>query len=636
MKLYIKNTEQEKNFEPDLSALEIIKKISLNQKDIIIPKFNDKLIDWNEKISADGTLEFLNFSSEEGREISRHSSSHIMAQAVKHLFPKAKITIGPAIQDGFYYDFDVDKNFQEGDINKIEEEINKIITEDLPFKKEIITKKKAIELFKKKNEPYKIELLNEIKDKEVSIYKNGNFTDLCRGPHIQSTGKVGFIKLLKVSGAYWRGNEKNKMLQRIYGTSFPTKEELEQYLNLLKESEERDHRKLGKQLDLYSIQEAAGPGLIYWHPKGSIIRMEIETFWKEEHLMRGYEFIYSPHIAKIDLWKISGHWDNYRENIYSPIEIDEQKYIIKPMNCPGHILIFKNKIRSYRELPIKWAELGTVYRYERSGVLHGMLRVRGFTQDDAHIFCMEEQLSEEITNILDMVFYMLNKFGFKNYLIKLSTRPEKFAGTKKGWEKATHSLKKALENHNLKFKIDAGAGVFYGPKIDIELVDSLGRGWQGPTIQVDFVLPERFNMQYIGADGKEHCPVMIHRALLGSFERFMGILIEHYKGAFPLWLAPTQVMIIPITDEQINYAKNIEKELKKDNIRVKTDKRSEKMGNKIREAITNKIPYLFIVGKNEVKKNIISVRTYKEGDTGKFSIPDIIKQVKEEIKNKKI
>ncbi len=617
-------------FAPGITSSEILKKAGINKK--IIPEFNNELIKWNDKISSDGTMEFLDFKSEKAREAYRHTSSHIMAQAVKHLFPDAKLAIGPAIQDGFYYDFDVKKEFKDEDLEKIEKEINNIIKQNIPLQKEVLSKEDALKLFK--DEPYKIELIKELEDKKVTIYKQGDFTDLCRGPHMPGTGAIRVIKLQKISGAYWRGDEKNKMLQRIYGTSFPSKKELEEYLRLLKEAEERDHRTLGKQLELYSIHEAAGPGLIYWHPKGALVRHVIEAFWKEEHLKRDYEFIYSPHIAKIDLWKISGHWENYQENIYSPMEIDKQKYIIKPMNCPGHILIFKNRIRSYRELPIRWAELGTVYRYERSGVLHGMMRVRGFTQDDAHIFLTEEQLSDEITNVLELVFFMLDKFGFKSYKVKLSTRPEKFAGTEEGWEKATASLKDALKSHKLKYEIDEGGGVFYGPKIDIELVDALGRGWQGPTIQVDFVLPERFKMVYTGKDGKEHQPVMIHRALLGSFERFMGILIEHYKGAFPLWLAPVQVQVITITDEQKKYAKKIEKELKNSYIRTGTDIRSEKLGNKIREAITKKIPYLFIIGKNEEKENKVAVRTYKKGDIGKFNLNDITKQISKEIENK--
>lgn len=635
MKIFIKNIDQVKELENGLTSEKVLKNIKL-KGDFIIPKWNDQLIDWDKPISEDGTLEFLNFQTDEGKEIYRHSSSHIMAQAVKKLFPKAKVAIGPAIQDGFYYDFDVTENFTQQDLEKIEREISRIIKRNIPIKREILSKKEAIELFKKAEESYKIELIEEIQDEQVSIYKQDEFIDLCRGPHVKHTGKIKNIKLLKVSGAYWRGDEKNKMLQRIYGTSFPTKEGLDEYLNLLKESEERDHRRLGKQLDLFSVHEESGPGLIYWHPDGSLIRHIIESFWKNEHLKHGYQLLYTPHIAKIDLWKTSGHWDNYRENIYSPIEIDQQQYLLKPMNCPGHILIYKNRIRSYRELPVRWAELGTVYRYERSGVLHGMLRVRGFTQDDAHIFCMEEQLSDEITKVLQFVFSMLDKFGFQSYNLYLSTRPEKFTGTEEGWDKATEALKTALKNNDLKHDIDEGGGAFYGPKIDITLIDALNREWQGPTIQVDFSIPERFDMHYVGQDGKDHRPVMIHRALLGSFERFMGILIEHYKGAFPVWLAPTQVMLIPVSDEQLEYIKKIENKIKNDNIRVNIDDRNEKIGHKIREAITKKIPYLFVIGKKEETDNTVSVRTYKQGDLGPYKVDDILKQISEEIKDKKI
>lgn len=635
MKIFITNINQEKKIESGIIVADILKSLDLNEK-FLVPAYNDQVINWTDKIIEDGTVEFISFNSEKGKNLYWHTSSHIMAQAVKRLFPDVKIAIGPAIKDGFYYDFDMKINFQDDDLEKIEKEINKIIKEDLPIIKKVLKRKEAMDFFKKQDEPYKIELIEELEDATVSVYQQDDFTDLCRGPHMPSTGKIKVIKLLKISGAYWRGDEKNKMLQRIYGISFPGKQELNDYLDLMKEAEERDHRKLAKLLDLYSIQESAGPGLIYWHPKGALIRHIIETFWKEEHLKNDYELLFSPHIAKIDLWKISGHWENYRENIYSPMEIDKQKYIIKPMNCPGHILIFKNRVRSYRELPIKWAELGTVYRYERSGVLHGMMRVRGFTQDDAHIFCTEDQLADEITSVLDLVFFMLDKFGFKSYNIYLSTRPKKFAGTEKGWKKAMDALEQALKSHQLQYKIDSGGGVFYGPKIDIKLIDALGREWQGSTIQVDFVLPDRFKMKYVGRDGKEHKPVMIHRALLGSFERFMGILIEHYKGAFPVWLAPTQVCIITITDEQIKYAKNIENKLKSCNIRTVIDSRSEKMGHKIRDAITQKIPYLFVIGKEEEKDAQVSVRTYKDGDIGKFKLNEMIDRIQDEIYNKKI
>ncbi len=634
MKIFIKNLEKEITTEKKVLS-EILNEIDFNKKeDVLVAKVNDILSDWNSPIKDKDKIEFLDFSSEEAREVYSHTTSHIMAQAVKRLFPDAKVTIGPAIENGFYYDFDIDKTFTEDDLIKIEKEMKKIVNESLPIIREELSKDDAIKLFKQLKEDYKIELINEIDDKKVSIYKQGEFTDLCRGPHLINTNKLKAFKLLSVAGAYWRGNENNKMLQRIYGTSWWKEEELQKYLDYLKETEERDHRKLGKLLDLYSIQEAAGPGLIYWHPNGAAIRMAIEEFWRNEHIKRGYKFLYTPHIAKIDLWKISGHLENYKENMYSPIEIDTQKYLIKPMNCPGHILIFKSHIRSYRELPIRWAEMGTVYRYERSGVLHGMLRVRGFTQDDAHIFCTEEQLQDEIEQVLDLAFYMLNSFGFNEYNVMLSTRPEKSAGTSQTWDKATESLKKALKNKDIEYTIDEGAGVFYGPKIDIKLIDALKRGWQGPTIQVDFVLPERFNANYIGQDGKEHRVVMIHRAVLGSFERFVGTLIEHYKGAFPLWLAPIQVMIISITDKQIEYGKKIEAMLSQNMLRVSTDFRNEKFGNKIREAIIQKIPYIFILGKKEEESDTVSIRTYKDGDIGTFKITEALKILKQKIDNK--
>ncbi len=638
MKVFIKNLNKSIEIN-NITVAKLLEKLDINDKEkILVAKSENSLLDWNYQIgsssSASFSIEFLDFASDEAREVYRHTTSHIMAQAVKRIFPEAKVAIGPAIEDGFYYDFDVPTPFTEKDIENIEKEMKKIIDEKIPIVKEKLSRQDAIKLFKELKEDYKVELLEEIEDEDVSIYKQAEFVDLCRGPHLQHTGKVKAFKLLSVAGAYWRGDERNKMLQRIYGTSWDTEEHLKEYLEYLKETEERDHRRVGKQLELYSIQETVGPGLIFWHPNGAFIRMAIEDFWRNEHFKRGYQFIYTPHIAKIDLWKISGHLENYKENMYSPIEIDNQKYIIKPMNCPGHILIFKSRIRSYRELPLRWAEMGTVYRYERSGVLHGMLRVRGFTQDDAHIFCTEEQLQSEIEGVLDLAFYMLNSFGFKEYKVMLSTRPEKSAGTAEIWEKATQALKNAMNNKNIEYEIDPGAGVFYGPKIDIELIDALKRGWQGPTIQVDFVLPERFNVNYIGEDGQEHRVVMIHRAVLGSFERFVGTLIEHYKGAFPLWLAPIQVMIITITDNQISYGKKIEKQLKEAFFRVETNFKSEKFGNKVREAIIRKIPYLFILGKKEEKNGSVSIRGYKEGEMGTFSVEDAIKMLREKVEKK--
>ncbi len=636
MKIFVANLKE--NIECTCNTVfDLLNYIDYSEKkNVLVAKKNNNLVDWDEKISDNDEIEFLTFDSEEGKEVYRHTTSHIMAQAVKRLFPDAKVTIGPSIKDGFYYDFDVEKPFTESDLEKIEKEMYNIINEDLLIERKVLTKREAVDFFKKENEDYKVEIINEIEDDTVSLYTQGDFTDLCRGPHLRSTGKVRVVKLLKVAGAYWRGNEKNKMLQRIYGTSWYSEKQLKVYLKFLKEAEERDHRRLGKELDIFSVQEIAGPGLIYWHPNGAALRHSIETFWKEEHIKRGYQLLYTPHIAKKDLWVTSGHWDNYRENIYSPIDIDNQQYLIKPMNCPMHILIYKSKIRSYRELPIRWAELGTVYRYERSGVLHGMLRVRGFTQDDAHIFCTEEQLESEIIGVLDLTDFMLTTFGFKEYEVMLSTRPEKFAGTEEGWDRATQSLRDALDKKNIKYKIDEGGGAFYGPKIDIKLIDALNRGWQGPTIQVDFVLPERFDVNYVGEDGKEHRVVMIHRAVLGSFERFVGTLIEHYKGAFPVWLAPVQVIIIPISDEQIEYGKKLADKLRENLVRVETDFRSDKMGYKIREAIKRKIPFLFIVGQKEVSENKVSVRTYKEGDKGVFSVDDAVNQVINDIKTRKI
>ncbi|MEK6545404.1 MAG: threonine--tRNA ligase, partial [Nitrospinota bacterium] len=464
--------------------------------------------------------------SENELETLRHSTAHIMAQAVRELYPETKITIGPAIKDGFYYDFDRDTPFTVEDLEKIEKKMEDIIGKDLSFERMEVSKDEARKIFK--DEGYKIELINEIQDEKVSVYKQGDFIDLCRGPHLPSTGRVKAFKLISVAGSYWRGNEKNKMLQRIYGTSFFAKKELEEHLHKLEEAKKRDHRRLGKELDLFSMDDEIGAGLINWHPKGSVIRYTIENFWREEHYKNGYQIVYSPHIAKVNLWHTSGHMDFYRENMYSPMDIEGMPYIVKPMNCPFHIKMYKNKLKSYRELPIRWAELGTVYRYERSGVLHGLLRVRGFTQDDAHIFCRLDQLNDEIERVLNFTLYMLKSFGFNDFDVYLSTLPEGYVGTLSNWEKATDALKGALNKAGLKFEIDPGAGVFYGPKIDVKIKDSLDRTWQCSTIQVDFNLPERFDLKYIGEDGSSHQPIMIHRALLGSLERFFGCLIEHY------------------------------------------------------------------------------------------------------------
>lgn len=536
----------------------------------------------------------------------RHSASHVMAQAVLSFFPEAKLGIGPPIEDGFYYDFELPRSLTPEDLPLIEGKMREIVAADLPFLREEVDKEEAQRIFAA--QPYKLELLEELPDEKVTLYRQGSFVDLCRGPHVSSTAEVGAFKLLSIAGAYWRGDERRPMLQRIYGTAFPTREALEEYLRRLEEAARRDHRRLGRELELFSLPEQAGPGLVHWHPKGALIRHIIEDFWKKEHLKRGYELVYTPHIFKVDLWKTSGHWELYRDYLYSPMDVEGQEYIIKPMNCPGHILMYKSRLRSYRELPLRWAELGTVYRYERSGVLHGLARVRGFTQDDAHIFCRPDQLEEEITGVLELARFMLQTFGFQDYELLLSTRPEKYAGTVEIWDRATSILEQALRRLQLPFKVDPGEGVFYGPKIDIKLKDALGRAWQGPTIQVDFNLPERFEVTYIGEDGREHLVVMVHRTVLGSMERFLACLVEHYAGAFPVWLAPVQAVIIPITDRNIEYARQVEAELREEGLRVQVDARPERMNFKIREAQLQKIPYMLIVGDQEQTASTVTVR----------------------------
>ena len=574
---------------------------------------------------------------EEQRDISvlRHSCAHIMAQAVSEIYPEVKLAIGPAIEEGFYYDFDKATSFTPQDLEIISSKMKEIIALDLPFVKEEIKKERALKFLKEKKEIYKVEIIEEIQDEKVSLYKQGSFVDLCKGPHLKSTGKVKYFKLLSVAGAYWRGDEKRQMLQRIYGTAFFDRKELAKYLLSLEEAKKRDHRKIGKDLDLFSIHEEGGPGLIYWHPKGCMIRDIIETFWKKEHRKAGYQMLSIPHLAKIDLWKTSGHWDFYQENMYSPIDIEGQQYIIKPMNCPGHILIYKTKLRSYRDLPIRWAELGTVYRYERSGVLHGLMRVRGFTQDDAHIFCREDQLEEEIISVIEFVLFILKSFGFNDFEVFLSTRPPKYVGTVEEWDKATEALKKALEKVGLAYQVDPGEGVFYGPKVDIKIKDCLKRSWQCSTVQVDFNLPERFDVKYRDKEGGEHTAVMIHRALMGSLERFFGILIEHYAGAFPLWLAPEQVRIITITNNQEEYAKGILKTLKEADIRAEVDLENEKLGYKIRQAQMQKIPYMLVLGQKEAESQTVAVRKKNGENLGQLKIADLIIRLQQEIKEKK-
>jgi len=539
-------------------------------------------------------------------ETMRHSASHVLAEAVKSLFPEAKFGIGPAIENGFYYDFDLPRTLTPEDLPVIEEKMREIIKSDVPFIHQVINKEEAEKLFQ--DQPYKLELIKELPGDQVGIYRQGNFVDLCRGPHVESTGKIRAFKLINIAGAYWKGDERRPMLQRIYGVAFATQADLDEYLKKIEEAARRDHRLLNKQLNLYIAPEEIGGGLIIYGPKGGRIRSIVEEFWRQEHFANGYDILYSPHIGLSRLWEISGHLENYRENMYSPIDIDGQKYFVKPMNCPFHILVYKSQPRSYRELPLRWAELGTVYRYERSGVLLGLLRVRGFTQDDAHIFCTPEQIKGEIAEVLRLSLYMWKVFGFEKYSIYLSTRPAKAIGTEEQWVKAESSLKEVLEEKGLPYKIDEGGGAFYGPKIDLKIEDALGREWQMTTIQFDFNLPERFEMVYTGPDGREHRPYMVHRALLGAWERFFGMMIEHYAGAFPLWLSPVQVVVIPVSDQHLGYARKLADELKLLGIRIKVDDSPERMNQKIRQAQLEKIPCMVIVGEREASSSTVSVR----------------------------
>ena len=569
---------------------------------------------------------------DEKLEIMRHSAAHVMAEAVQSIFPDVKFGIGPAIENGFYYDFDLPHSLTPDDLPPIEAKMSEIIASNTPFARKEVTKEEARRLFAA--QLYKLELIDEIPDEKVSLYQQGLFVDLCRGPHVSSTGAIKAFKLVSIAGAYWRGDEHQPMLQRIYGVAFGTKKALAAHLKKLDEAARRDHRKLGRELDLFSIHEEAGPGLVHWHPKGAVIRHVIEDFWRNEHIKRGYDIVYTPHVAKLDLWKTSGHWEFYRDYLYSPMDVEGQEYIIKPMNCLGHILIYKTRLHSYRELPLRYAELGTVYRYERSGVLHGLSRVRGFTQDDAHIFCRFDQLEDEVVGVLDLARFMADTFGFTNYQLLLSTRPEKYAGTIQVWQEATETLRQALERLKLDYNIDPGEGVFYGPKIDIKFEDAIGRAWQGPTIQVDFNLPQRFNVTYIGEDGQEHLVAMIHRTVLGSMERFLASLVEHYGGAFPVWLAPVQVMVIPVADRHLDYAYKLEAELRSEEVRVQVDARSERMNLKIRQAQLDKIPYMLVVGDRELADNTVAIRLRRGEQLPSQSFSSFKKTVRKAIRDK--
>ena len=564
----------------------------------------------------------------------RHSAAHVMADAVRRIFPDAKLAIGPPTEDGFYYDFLVGEPFTDQDLAKIEKRMKKIIARNAPFELNEYPRDKALELHA--DEPLKLEIIADIpEDETITTYKHGDFEDLCAGPHVESTGKIPAFKLLTVAGAYWRGDEKRPMLQRIYGTAFESQPALDDHLHRLEEAKRRDHRVLGRQLDLFSVHEEIGPGLIIWHPKGSRVRGIVEDFWKAEHYKRGYDLVYTPHIGRAKLWETSGHLEFFKEHMFAPMDMDGQDYYLKPMNCPFHIMYYKTALRSYRDLPMRIGELGSVYRYEASGVLHGLLRVRGMTQDDAHIFCRPDQVEEEINGVLDLTFHLLRSFGFEEYEVMLSTRPEKAVGDPEQWELATSSLRRTLEARGLSYDVDEGGGAFYGPKIDINIRDAIGRLWQCTTVQFDFNLPERFGLKYIGDDGGEHRPYMIHRALLGSLERFMGVLIEHYGGAFPTWLAPVQAEIIPIAERHHDYAREVAAELSAAGLRAHVDGRNERMNSKIRDAQMNKVPYMLIVGDRESGAGSAAVRLRSGEDLGALPIAGIVSLIAEEVEAKR-
>ena len=603
-------------------------------KAALAAKVNGKLVDLSTPLSDDVELSIVTPDTPDGLEVLRHSASHVMAAAVKRLYPEAKFDIGPAIEDGFYYDFDLPVAISEDDLAKIEQEMQRIAEGDEAFVREDLSRQEAIERMRSMGQGYKVARLEEMSDENVSFYHTGQFTDLCRGPHVPSASKIGKFKLTSVAGAYWRGDEATGvMLQRVYGTAFPDKKALQEHLDRLEEAKKRDHRVLGKQLDLFSVHDEVGAGLIHWHPKGALVRHLIETFWREEHLKRGYDLVYTPHIASERIYEISGHLENYAESMYAPMDIDGHPYRLKPMNCPGHIKIYQTQMRSYRDLPMRYAELGTVYRYERSGTLHGMFRVRGFTQDDSHIFCTREQLPDEVAGILSLVDFMMKAFQYK-YRVKLATRPEKSLGTEEEWDWSTKALIEALRLREQEYEVDEGGGVFYAPKIDVVLLDALGRAWQGPTIQVDLNLPKRFDASYVGPDGHKHETVIVHRTVLGSMERFIGGLIEHFGGAMPLWLAPVQAVVLPITDEHHAYGREVVAQMTGLGLRAKMDARNEKVNLKIRDAIAQKVPFMLVVGGREAANRTVSVRTREDGDIGPKPIGEFLQEVQTRIENR--
>ena len=596
----------------------------------VAAKIDNEPVDLSRAIEKDAMLSLIDVESREGLEILRHSISHVMAHAVQDSFAGVRVTIGPSIEDGFYYDFEYAEAFTPDDLEKIEARMREIVAADYPVVRREVSREEAIRLFREMDEIYKVELINDLPEdvRTVTLYSQGGFVDLCRGPHIPSTGMIRAFKLLSVAGAYWRGDERNKMLQRIYGTGFAKEEELAEYLRVVEEAKKRDHRKLGRELDLFQISDEAGPGLVIFHPRGTMLRTIIEDWERKEHLKRGYEMVMGPQILKVDMWRKSGHFEHYRENMYFT-EVENQMYGIKPMNCLAHMLIYKSRIRSYRDLPLRFFELGTVHRHEKTGVLHGLLRVRQFTQDDAHILCTPEQLNGEITAIADFVSYAMKIFGFE-YDVELSTRPEKSIGSDEDWEMATAALKEALEVNRMVYEINEGDGAFYGPKIDFKLRDALNRKWQCATIQCDFTLPERFDLSYIGADGEKHRPVMLHRVILGAIERFMGVLIEHYAGAFPVWLSPVQAVLMSVTDRHIPYGEKVYARLSDAGVRVEKDFRNEKLGYKIREGQMQKIPYMLVIGDREVEGEKVSPRLRDGRNLGAIGVDDFISLVRQE------
>ena len=599
----------------------------IDDRKYLAARVNGELRDITSEITENAELDLIDFSTKEGKEIYWHSSSHVMAMAVKQLFPDAKLAIGPAIDQGFYYDFDRKEPFSPDDLAKIERKMKQIIDQDIPFERVVMKNKEILDFFEEKHESYKVQLIKEIESEEISLYRNDDFADLCRGPHVPSTGYIHAFKLLSLAGAYWRGDVNETMLQRVYGISFPTQEQLNDYLKKIEEAKKRDHRKLGTELELFSIFEEAGAGLVHWHPKGATLRRIIEEYWIKEHLAADYQLNITPHIARGCLWHQSGHYDFYRDSMYT-LPVENEEYILKPMNCPGQILIYKSKVRSYRELPLKYAELGTVYRNELSGTLHGLLRVRGLTIDDAHIFCQPEQIEDELTKVLELAQKMLNKFGFYEFQVELSVRDpedkEKYMGSDDEWERAEKGLVTALKRVGLEYKRIEGEAVFYGPKIDVKLLDALGRPWQASTIQFDFNLPRRFEIEYMDRDGKHKQVVVIHRAIYGSLERFIGCLIEHYAGSFPLWLAPVQVVVMPITDKENRYARQILKKCQKQGLRVALNNKSEKINYRIREVEVSKVPYMLILGQREVVDKMVSVRKHKEGNLGQMKLKEFL------------